>query len=112
MPAAPLTLSPELSARVRRAAAAAGFESPEAYLSDGLDAEAAAAETIDTPRGPVNAHGPVPEGQRPAFFAMLKDRLDGPAIPWEEAARDIRERLVALEARRAADREASRREAA
>ena len=113
--AAPLTLSPDLSARIAREAAASGYESPEDYLAAVLDAPAESpgpVETIDTPRGPVNAHGPVPEEQREAFLGMLADRLEGPAIPWEEAARDIRERLVALEARRAADREAARREAA
>ena len=115
MSAAPLTLSPDLSARVSREAAANGYDSPEDYLADVLDGAAepsGPAETIDTPRGPVNARGPVPEEQREEFLGMLTDRLEGPAIPWEEAARDIRERLVALEARRAADREAARREAA
>ena len=107
---AALTLSPEFSARVAREAAAAGFATPEAYLAAAVAdraadppgsaepsdaAPAGRAETIDTPRGPVNAHGPVPEGQRAAFVGMLADRLEGPAIPWEEASEWILERLRA-----------------
>ena len=105
---AALTLSPEFSARVAREAAAAGFASPEEYLADAVAdraadppgsaelsdaAPAGRAETIDTPRGPVNAHGPVPEEQREAFVGMLADRLEGPAIPWEEASEWILEKL-------------------
>ena len=110
MSAAPLTLSPELSPRVTRGAAARGFDSPEAYLTDvlagpadaGAAGEAGPAETIDTPRGPVNAYGPVPEGQRAAFVGMLADRSEGPAIPWEEASEWILERLRARQRARGA----------
>ena len=67
-------------------------------------APAGPAETTDTPRGPVNACGPVPEGQRDAFVGMLMDRLEGPFEPWEEASRRIHDRLVALQAQRDAAR--------
>ena len=111
---AALTLSPEFSARVTREAAAAGFDSPEAYLADAVagradpdradPAPAGPVETIDTPRGPVNAGGIVPEEQRGAFIGMLMDRLEGPAIPWAEASESI---LRELKARQRARRTAA-----
>ena len=102
--APPLTLSPTFSERVRRAAEAGGFADPEDLLADALNRTAAAppvpVETIDTPRGPVNAGGPVPVEQREAFLGMLTDRLAGPFEPWEEASTRIHDRLVALQAER------------
>ena len=103
MPAA-LTLSPEFSARVAREAAAAGFASPEDYLADAVAGRARGpaagpVETVDTPRGPVNAGGIVPEDQREAFIGMLMDRDaafdSGEGVPWDVARVRIRERIEA-----------------
>ena len=109
--APPLTLSPTFSARVRRAAEAGGFASPEDLLADALDRTDAAppgpVETFDTPRGPVYAGGPVSEEQREAFLGMLTDRdaaFDrGEGIPWAEASASI---LRELRARQRARRDA------
>ena len=104
---APLTLSAAMSERLRAQADRAGHETVESLLEVFLaavepppgygDPPHGSEEKIQTPYGPVSAAGIVPEEERPAFLAMLRDRCEGSAEPADVVFGRLREKYRRLE---------------